>query len=977
MEVIVILLTGFVLPFVLGHYVAQALRMKKHAARFSLVFLTTILSLLPFAYQSYKGQPLNQAVKLGIDLAGGTNLVYQVDEPMAKKMEKTVSPQAMELLVTAITRRVNPSGTEEVTVRVVGDDRVEVIVPGAGTGDVDRIKKAITNLGALEFAILAHRGEDAIIVKEAENVEHELRKNSIVVAEWVPVAKNSAGQYKDVETNDDAVFRVKTDTDGKQYLEFLVLKSPEKKRVTGQFLTRAFQTQDGNAGLAVGFHFNNEGAYRFGNLTSEYQPRKDGHKRRLAAILNNSIHSAPSINDVIRDQGIISGRFTSKEINELISVLNAGALELPLKTAPINEFTVSPLLGIDVQEKGLFAMSVSSIAVMAFIIAYYQLPGIIAVICLFLNMIMLMGCMALINATFTLPGLAGIVLTIGMAVDANVLIYERMREELAKGTSFRLAIQNGFEKAWGTIFDSNITTLLTAWILYYIGTEQVKGFAVSLIVGIMTSMFTGVYVCHLLFDVMENARFMKSLKFYNFVGETKFDFVGIRKYAVMASIIFIALGMFALFSRGKANMDIDFTGGSMVTFKFENEPDIDAARKVLSDKFGTNISLERLQVTDPSKKNDPNAKPDIFFRLRTSEGNDQVVSTGVEEAFAKTDFHLTKISVTSGPIGLINAPEVKPGEKKEDVVLDPYTGGHVVDLKFSSEVSTGSVEEMFVDAMDNVIKNEKLETKLDNPLSLIKVTGKAGSGMTSDQQSTKRYSELEVMTKPDIPNDLIEKSLVYLQNKLATSPVFDEVNTFDSAVATDTQLGALKAIFLSLVMIVIYVWFRFENLSFGVGAVIALLHDVLVVLAMLPIAAYLSGTPIGSILMFEDFKINLTIIAAILTVIGYSINDTIVIFDRIREVKGKSPVLTPEMVNLSLNQTLSRTILTTLTVLIVVLIMYLIGGEGIHAFAFCLLVGMISGVYSTVYIASPVVLWISDLQNRKRVVTPTKAISKA
>ena len=300
--------------------------------------------------------------------------------------------------------------------------------------------------------------------------------------------------------------------------QVLIVQEPEEDLVTGGYLRRASPSISEDGSPCVNFNFDNEGAMRFFRLTSRNKPASDGTKRQLAIILDGKVHSAPNINSAIRDSGQITGNFPPAELKSLVDVLNAGALQLPINPTPISEFTISPLLGADVQNKGLLAIYISSVAVFLFMLVYYRFAGVVANISLLLNMVLIVGSMAICNATITLPGLAGMVLTIGMAVDSNVLIYERMREEMERGSSLRMVIHNGFDKALSAIVDSNVTTLIAAVVLYMIGTDQIKGFAVSLFIGISMSMFSALYFGHLMFDIAERKRWVKELKMGKLIG---------------------------------------------------------------------------------------------------------------------------------------------------------------------------------------------------------------------------------------------------------------------------------------------------------------------------------------------------------------------------------------------------------------------------------------------------------------------------
>ncbi|QDU14677.1 bifunctional preprotein translocase subunit SecD/SecF [Gimesia maris] len=943
-SIIAIILAVFVVPFVLGVVIARALKMKDYGKKIGLVLFTAVIAATPFVWQVTHGHDWRDAIRLGIDLAGGSNMVFEVDESQS---EKELSNEVMDQMVGAIGRRINPSGTEEVTVRKVGQNRIEVIVPGADSEDVQRIKSLITRLGSLEFAIVANRRDRDHADEVARALENPEKKDirdkeGRVVASWREVKGDD--KYEGV---DQIVARPVTREDGTQGEEVLILIEPnEDRRVTGKYLVRASQTTDQNGGPAVRFVFNAKGGSLFGTLTSKNRPSKDGFERHLAVLLDGKVQSAPSIRDTISTEGIISGRFTQKEVNELLNVLNAGALEVPLKPEPVSEFSISPLLGSDVQEKGKQAILIAACAVIIFMLIYYRFAGVVANICLTLNLLLVMGCMSFIDATFTLPGLAGLVLTIGMAVDANVLIFERIREEKARGSSLRMAINNGFSRAFTTIVDANLTTLIVAVVLYIIGTDQVRGFAVTLFIGIVMSMFTALYVGRLFFDIFERKRWITDLKMMSIVGTTNLDFIGKKMIAAFFSGALIVIGLIVVVTRGQENLDIDFTGGTMVTFEFEDKQEIDDVRGLLQGPFGNSLTIEQLQLS-----NDP-ASEGRFFRLRTTlndadAGDTKTTATNtirgkLNEAFGDAAHKLRKVTMDYGDVKKLTGSEDSPG-------------GTEVSLTFSGEVKTSTVDNYLKEAIAG-ITNADGSDKYDR-IPEFQLQGVADS---KEEEADKRFKKMTMQAGPDLLEDDLKTALAAMQDVMATTAILDEVNSFDSSVASEMQESALLAMLISLIAIVAYIWFRFQRITFGLAAVAALVHDVLVVLGMVALGAYLSDTALGPILGLNDFKINLPMIAAFLTIVGYSLNDTIVVFDRIREVRGKNPALTTSMVNDSLNQTLSRTLLTSITTLIVVLILYAIGGEGIHGFAYCLVLGVIVGTYSSIFIASPVLIWLMN-----------------
>ncbi len=942
-----------VLPFVLGSLIANALKMKDLATRLSLVLLALTMALSPFVMTVSKNESILSAIDLGIDLAGGTNMVFEVDKEAAKAEDKQITPDLMNKMVEKVKLRVNPTGTEEVTVRRVGADRIEVIIPGADAERVKKVKDQIVSLGNLEFAILANtvlHQEQIALANDPGNVrDNNVYLGQDVVAMWRRSALDPDGDPKiSPGSVDSTVYTRQVEEDGKSITEFLVVV--RKQRITGRYLIGVRETIT-DQGLAVGFTFNERGGYLFGQVTGEYQKRDGaGYSNHLAVLLDGTIHSAPTVKGVITTTGVIEGNFSQTEIDTLVGVLSAGALDVPLVEEPVTEFTISALLGEEVQRKGFTAIALALAGVFLFTLVYYRKAGLIADICLALNIILVMGAMSLIDATFTLPGLAGLVLTIGMAVDANVLIFERMREEQARGSSIRMSIKNGFEKAFSTIFDANITTLLTAIVLYYIGTDQVKGFAVTLFIGILTSMFSALFIGRLIFEIAERKHLFKDLKMMSLINPEGIDFLGKKKIAAMTSITVIVIGLIAVGMRGSENLDIDFRGGSMVTFRFIGDaPEVSEVREALEPKFGNDITLEQLIVVEDGVSNK-------LFRLRTVVDNTAQVSANIKEAFAEGPYELVQQHVTFGEVKEVAAPvdETKPKVEPEAEVAAAALN-RSVEVTLSQEMTPAALADQAAGLLRkmNYVDPETLVT-----------------GETADNESVK-VSQVTLTFDSFIPANDVDRVLADLKVDLEKDPHFEEINTFDQSVTGDAKLAAITAMGFSLLAIVAYLWVRFQRVTFGLAACAALIHDVLIVLGLVALGSYLSGTPLKAIFMLEDFKINLPIIAAFLTIVGYSLNDTIVVFDRIREVRGRNPALTEAMVNTSLNQTLSRTILTSLTTLIVVLILYVLGGEGIHGFAYCLTLGIVVGTYSSIYVASPTLVWLMNREQKKVASTTT------
>jgi SecD/SecF fusion protein len=916
-----------VVPIFLGNWIAKSLRLPDQGWRMAAVLLALAVAGLAIATGRFKGGP---------DLAGGITLVYELAKDQNTIVDPKADPNAdpsategadgkrsvdVDRLIAALKERVDPAGTKEVTIRRYGD-AVEIIIPHAGQSDLEFIKRRITDLGQLEFRITAdpRYPSDRPIIEKALAMspsEKLVTINDSVKAEWVVYDEREFGE------NDN---RIVKRTAGKRK-EALVLR--DRYDVTGEYLTLAAQGRDNIGRAAVDFTFNASGARRFGKLTGDNLPNEaTGTFRQLGIMLDKKLISAPTINDRITDRGTISGgKMSEAEVDYIISILNAGSLPAALNKDPISEETVSATLGKSTIEAGAQAMLWSTVAVLGFILVYYRFAGVVACLALLGTLVLVVGSMVALNAAFTLPGLAGIVLTVGMAVDANVLIYERIREELAKGAGLRMAIRNGFDRASATIIDSNLTTILTGVVLYVVGTDQIKGFAVSLVLGLIMSLFMAVFATRILFEVAERRRWIKDLKFGSIVGETNIDFLSLKWPAIFASLCVIGIGVAFCVARGNDMLNIDFTGGTSVTLALRDD-----AKMPVNE---VREALEKTPLVDHNllvvERGDTNTR----HTVTTSIGSVDAAKQAIVEAMGE------KLQRYSVEVGV-------PTSFTED---GGFTGT-AIPLSFNQGEGFGK---------DDGLAHDSLLARVSD---LLAKQGKKGVAPTLDNPDYLPGSGVpfkEWTLRVGLPEAEALAVATELKQQLSAEPLFPLANKIGSAVASDLQGKAIVATLVSLLGIIAYVWFRFQSVNFGLAAVVALIHDVLVTIAAIAASSWLvDNVPaLASFLKIESFQISLTIVAALITIIGFSLNDTIVIFDRIREVRGKSPKLTEEMINKSVNQTLARTILTSLTVLIVVVVLYLFGGPGIHGFAFAMVVGVLAGTYSTVFIASPVLLWLT------------------
>lgn len=1158
---------GIGLPFFLGNLLAKRLRMADHGWRIGLILCTIILGcvIVGRAYDRTTGQ-FN--IKLGVDLKGGVILIYEVDASATAAVRDEDSAGGsdgrikMGSLVEAIARRINPSGTKEIVIRPYGDQQVEIIVPEVDQREVDLIKKSISTAGVLQFRITANsRNHSQIIELAREAAEDPAKKRGRFVFNdsneqvglWarvgreqaeggggdfkVPVAQNTirdatTGDIIEVEPahlgDDEKVFTRYIASLGIKEIDIL-MATDDGYNVTGKDLGAVSRGNDERLRPCIMFNLNQSdgGVGRFADLTTEYGP-EGNFQSQLGIVLDNTLLSAPNIQEPITGgRGRITGQFTAEEVDFMVNVLQAGSLPVVLNPIPISENQINPLLGKETIQQGKMAMVISMSVVLLFILAYYRFSGVVACVALLLNLLFILAIMILIKAAFTLPGLAGLVLTVGMSVDANVLIFERIREELARGAALRMAIRNGFARATTTIIDANVTTLITAFVLYGIGTDQIRGFAVTLILGILMSMFTAIFCSRVVFDVAERTRLLKNLNMMQILSATNFDFVGKQRLFVGISSVAIVIGLFGIAGRGAGIFDIDFRGGTSVQLRLKSPAETEHVRERLAAQF-TNLGA---QFSVTAMNNTAGASANDTFKVDSEIAEVADLEKAIHDAFAGANGAASELATYSlefgplRPVALVApaTPQEKPpanetpaSERTPAATSEEPKAGDATPQTPATEdkpeatpsdaapekpsEAPAANEGSASDAPAETSSNEKPaaapevgepETATDADQSSL-VAPEAGTLLayaddarqlllaaqaetspaaapeppagpeppaaseatevpaTTPEPETPKATEpapvAEVTTasdfnaveaKPDGDTDQAKEApalstsaqmevdlkfgyainaqtltgeidaatlelklpisqfqltnpmwdgsssnafpswklvisadevqtkqlLDHLQSKFADSPVWSSSSKIGGQVAGNMQVTAIKALLASLLGLILYIWIRFQHLIYGLAAVVALLHDVLVTLGAIAISAWLVGSL--DFLLIEDFKISLPIVAALLTIIGYSLNDTIVIFDRIREVRGKSPNLTVAMINTSINQTLSRTILTSLTTLLVVVVLYAIGGDGIHGFAFSLVIGVVAGTYSTIFIACPILLWMTSAKQKK------------
>jgi len=747
---------GIILLILFGWYFATDSAMRKRLIGLGLLLILAVMSFVAI-------YPPQENVRLGLDLEGGSSFLVQLKgiDDVANKAE--LRDQAVEV----IRSRVDSLGLAEPLITPEGEDRILVQVPGLSEERIQSTREQLQKVAKLDFRLVSNE-VSALAVMEGQAV---LPPNLTILME-------------EREEEDGTITEI----------PLVVSKRPD---IPGKYVTNA-NSFYGPEGYGVQLKMSGEGADLLWDLSSE------NVGRQMAIVLDDVIISAPVIQVALPNGNAnITGDFTAEESTSLASAL-MNPLETPVEI--IEERTVSATLGAESIRQGVMAGLLGIGLTLVFMLFYYRFAGIVANIALLANVLLLFGALCEFNFVLTLPGIAGILLTIGMSVDANVLIYERLREELALGKSLKAAIEAAYSKAFSSIFDANVTTLITASILFWQASGPVKGFAVTLTIGILASMFTALLVTRNIFEWATEGGLIKRLPMWQFLAKTNIDFLGARKIALLISLaaVVCSVGLFVV--KGEENLGIDFRGGDLLV-------------------FGTDEPVEEITVRE---KLEPSGYGDAFVQVQQTQEGNEVVS----------------LRLPSGA-----AEEIEP-------------------------ILAASFEEQGYEMLQ---------------------TDRIGASFGQE---------------------LVGK--------------------------------ALWALGLGMIGILIYVTVRFE-FSFAIGAIVAVIHDVVITLGVFSLAGR---------------ELSLIMVGAILTIAGYSINDTIVIFDRIREaLRAGRRGSTAQIMNEAINATLSRTILTGGTTLFTVGCLLFLGGQTLNDFALAMVIGVVVGTYSSVYIAAPIVLWWSQ---RKR-----------
>ena len=830
------------------------------------------------------------------------------NEAVLKVLESDIN-SAVNQTYNVIKSRINQFGVAEPVVTLQeGAGRIIVELPGAD--DLERVKKMLTSSAKLEFW---HVYDNREIAKSLEAVNEtlkglaslETKKAAPMVASdttkkdstpstnavlnklaanitskpdsakdksnplydiFMPNYDQKTGQYsqgpalgmahrKDMDKISQILAREEVKKDlkgdvkflwsaqpidkaGRIYQLFAIKASTGEAPLTGDVITSAMPGTDDKGQKGVDMVMNSVGAQIWERMTA-FAANGDPNfpNKSIAIVMDNVVFSAPSVGGSISGgKSQISGSFTAQEAKDLSNILNSGKIDAPAKI--IQEEVVGPTLGQKTIQSGMISLLVGLLLILAYMYLLFRGPGMVADICLLVNLFFLLGVLSSINATMTLPGIAGIVLIIGAAVDANVIIFERIKEEMRNGKGYWDAVATGYKHSYWTIIDANVTTLITSLTLMFFGYGPIKGFAFTLTFGILTSLFTAVLLTREIFNIKhekkEEIKFVESFYDKYFVN-SNFQFIKNKKYAYAFSLFFILVGFVSIFTRG-FDLGVDFIGGRSYVVTFDKNVDAAKIKDILANSFDKNIVV-------------------------------------------KTFGQPNQVQITTAYLYGKAGETQETAKKNDETVL--------------SEIYKG-VQSFY----------------------------------------TNKPSEVDFDTK-NVSN----------------------FRKIDAAIADDIKNSALWVSIIALLGIFAYVWFRFDKWQFSIGAIAALIHDLFFTLGVLSL--------LKDVLPFS-LEFNQSVIAAILTIIGFSTNDTVVIFDRIREFRKKFP--TEEIsktINDAINATLSRTIMTASTLLIVSLVLFFFGGESLRGFSFTMVIGVIIGTLSSIFVASPVALDFIHIFDKK------------
>jgi SecD/SecF fusion protein len=886
-----------------------------------------------FAEAVKKVKSSHYELKFGLDLKGGASITYRVAAEDGQD-QASVLKDAIE-----ITRfRVDAMGVGEVNIVESGVNQFTVELPGRGKEEIDRIKDIMGKTGALEFRIVAEQE-----ITSSESMRREREKEKYVPTPGYAWYASEEGREYLLEVPDQkakAELAAKTaERDaalkaGKPAAEVAPLEAAvaaadkaaveagEKYLWTGDDLESAdvVPAPEGPRGAyEISFSINAGRKTAFGDFTGS------NINRQMAIVLNSMVHTAPEIGSKLPGSGRIYSKhrpYTQESARDLVTVLQSGSYKV--RPEEVSSFVVGPGVGELAVLRGKWAVGISTLLVLATMVLFYRGAGWVANLAVVLNLVMTLGILMFLGAALSLPGIAALILTLGMAVDANILVNERIREEKEAGKGLAQALAAGYDRAWVTILDSNLTTILAGIVLYWIGTGPVRGFALTLVVGLLISMFTACYVTRTIFLWGLELGILTEFRMMRIVPVPPFRYTAARRFTIGISAILIVLGTAAFVARDRYDKyDLEFTGGQRVVLALKKSMSI-AELKARMEKQGLGeigVRTIRSRGTDTGNL-DVASESDTFeitARIR-AKAEGRVFDAKVREAFRD---ELLPAAIE----------RVELGKKDE--------GGRVpvrAVLNFATK-----------DLDPAKVKGVVLAAPLFKGATDLKVEAVPGDGRAfavSGNVALPSTGDPELFVKQDLARAVDADPAVSLSEPIPQS------DFIGPGVANRLREQAIIAVLLSTLAQIVYLRFRFRDFTYGFAAAIIVAHNVLITLG---------AVAVGDALGIAHVKINLPVIASFLTLIGYSVNDTIVVFDRIRENLGRSIHPTSELIDRAISDTLARSIRTSITVLLVALTMFGANwntNSGIEGFCFVMVIGVITSAYASVFISSPLLLFL-------------------
>lgn len=740
-------------------------------------------------------------------------------------------------------------------------------------------------------------------------------------------------------------------------------------------LSRSMAGSDQLGRPAIDFVMDSFGAGKLGDLTGK------NVGRQMAVLLDDEVYTAPRLNSRISNQGQITGSFSQSELDYIIRVLGAGSMQNKI-SGPISQSVTGPQLGADNLRQGFNAGIVSFIVVGVFMIGYYFRCGFVAILALMFNLLLIIAAMAANYAAFTLPGIAGIILTFGQAVDANVLVYERMREEFNRGADLRTAVRLGFAKAMSAIVDGNVTTLIVCVVLGIFGTQEIKGFALTLGIGTVTTLFAQLFFTRVIFTLMIDhlgwrRTSMLPMLGNNWLGKRlipKIDWMGLRfvSYAISAALMIMGIGF--LIGKGQNLLGTEFRGGTAVTIQLKSagadgspgaprltmpRAEVEDLVKGIAAKVPEDSPLREFRYAEIIAVNpDPDGVKSSTFTVKTLITDPSLVQSEIAKVLGdKLDIRQGR--TFSGDANRasfpVSSPRLGDSIERQNVTADAtdfYGGVAIVLEKISPPIPLSELASR-IDARRNQPDFRDIQGRQTEVLAL----DSNEQGVTSAAILVKDPSISYFDDARRWEVDVRDREWKLVTSALGTTQSMADVQSFSPAVASTFRNDALVAVGLSTLLIIIYIWIRFNSIRYSIAAIVTTLHDCICAIGFVALATWLydNAPGVAATLGILPFKIDLNVMAAIMTTLGYSLNDTIIVMDRIRENRGKMPYATRKVINDSINQTISRTLITSGTTFIAVMALYIAGGEGIRVFAYTMLMGVIVGTFSSIAVAAPLV----------------------